>query len=163
MFSNYLRSKSYYVCFHMYSLFLLMTLSVVIFVCHFVHPCEVSKGIAYLSAYASSFIHLSASFSLPFHLHWETWLWKYYIYYQIHHVLSAIEIHNLGENIADDFGLLLYLLCVSFSVPICIFETDGSQWCCVTYTCVYWDLEFQLLGELLKEGGEKKTQGGTYI
>lgn len=74
-------------------------------------------------------------------------------------MLSAIEIHNLGENIADDFGLLLYLLCVSFSVPICIFETDGSQWCCVTYTCVYWDLEFQLLGELLKEGGEKKLKG----
>ena len=68
---------------------------------------------------------------------------------------------NLGKNIADDFGLLLYLLCVSFSVPRCIFETDVSQWCCVTYTCVYWDLDFQLLGELLKEGGEKKTQGGT--
>ena len=46
----------------MYSV--LLFLPVTLFMCHFVHPCKVSEGIVCLSARASSFIHLSASFSL---------------------------------------------------------------------------------------------------
>ena len=69
-FSTYLLQITLYTCLHMYSC--PPCLSITLFVCHFMSPCEVSKGI--VSLYLCQFFYPSASVLLNFHLHWEIWL-----------------------------------------------------------------------------------------
>ena len=41
-------------------------LSMILFVCHFAHPCGVREGSVCLAAYATPFVNLPTSFSLTF-------------------------------------------------------------------------------------------------
>ena len=96
-------------------------LSLTLFVCHFMSPCEVTDCI--MSLYHCQFLcYLSVSFSMAFHLHWEIYLW--------HDINSQDKAsafcngynYNLSQTIPDDYGLCYQFCGVSICLPVGIFE-----------------------------------------
>lgn len=150
MFKSYVRfhyeccSKSYYFHFRLYFYFFLCLWH---YLCAtFIPPCKVDKGIVCVSPCISFFVHMSASFSMTIHLHWETYRW--------HQIYSQVKTPAFCDwynyNLSQTCRWFCPYVWKIYIQIIMVHHLASSQ----------WKLEFQLSGVPNKRGRWKKENSG---
>ena len=130
-----------YICSKSYDLFIPYAFAYDSFVCYFIPPCEVRKGILSLLLWRFFCPSVYLFFSLTVRLHWEIWLW-HHIYFQKNLVLSVNSIITMLVKLLQMILGYVSSFVMTFSLSPRLYPWGlkdmhfTSYWYYVTYTSV---------------------------